>query len=115
MTRYEILTARHGGSLRGYAVFAQVDGDAILADLISSDSESPGLLIGELASLLRRRGAVTLSAPLTASHPLVPALRRSGFRPREEGPVIVHGGVAPSAPPSIRAGDLQFSHGDRES
>jgi hypothetical protein len=115
VSRYEILAARDGASLRGYAVFTQTDSDAILADLVSIDDEATRYLLDELATLLRRRDVVTVSAPLTPSHPLVPAVQRSGYRPREEGPVIVHGATSPDPFPKLQAGDLWLTHGDRES
>jgi hypothetical protein len=114
-SRYEILAARDGQRLRGYAVFAQEAGDAELSDVAALDDATTQALLDETATLLWRRGAVTLSMSVFASHSIAPALLRSRFRPREGSPVILHGGPDLRLRPALADGDVPLTHGDRES
>jgi len=113
--RYEMLAARDGQRLRGYAVFAQEASDAELSDVAALDDATTQALLDETAALLWRRGVVTLSMSVFASHSIAPALLRSDFRPREGSPVILHGGPDLRLRPALADGDAPLTHGDRES
>ncbi|HEU4724430.1 MAG TPA: hypothetical protein VFU59_03935 [Candidatus Eisenbacteria bacterium] len=110
-----ILAARDGAALRGFAAFAVDGDDAHLVDLIAIDDDATRALLDETARLAWRRGAVTLSTSLFASHALAPVLRQAGFRPREESPVILVGGPDLAGRPALRDGDVPLTPGDRES
>jgi hypothetical protein len=114
-TRFEMLTARAGGALRGFAVFAQDGSDARLDDVAAVDDEATQALLDESSRLLWRRGAATLSMSVFASQPLAAALRRSGFRAREESPVIFHGGPDLRRRHPLVESDVPLTPGDRES
>lgn len=113
--RYEILTARRGGELLGYAAFMHAGTDALLADLSAREEGTTRLLLDDLAARMKARGAVTLSAPVLASHPLIPQLERSGFRPRESTPVLIHARPDPAPAQPLTCGDWPLMHGDRDS
>jgi GNAT superfamily N-acetyltransferase len=113
--RYEFLTARRGDQVLGYAIFGRSDSDAILADLFALEEPITRALLDGVASIARERGAVTLSAPALSSHPLVPHLLRSGFRPRERYPVILYGRRNAERALAPAGGDWPFLHGDRDS
>lgn len=115
--RYELLTARRQGVLVAYAFFTQVGEDAVLADLFGIEEPAVlGSLVDELVDLLRRRGVVTVSAPMLDSHPWMPLLQSQGFRVREASPVVIY------FPPHAAANHNMpkypqwfFMHGDRDS
>lgn len=113
--RYEILAARRGGELQGYAAFTQSGPDALLTDLVAREDGTTRLLLDELAALLRSRDTVTLSAPALSSHPIISHLRRSGFRPRETSPVILYRRPDPEPMNALACGDWPLLYGDRDS
>jgi len=113
--RYQILAARKGGELQGYAAFTQTGPDALLTDLFAREDGTTKLLLDELTALLRARDTVTLSAPVLSSHPLVPQLLRSGFRPRETSPVILYRRPGAEAMEPLAQGGWPLSFGDRDS
>ena len=115
LCRYELLTARAGGALQGYAAFSQTGPDALLMDLFALEDRTTKLLLDELAALLRARDAVTLSAPVLSLHPLIPHLLGSGFRAREGSPVILHSGPDAETVKPLGRGDWPLSSGDRDS
>ncbi len=89
--KFEILTARRDGALDAYLILNQEGEDARIVDLFGK--EYPGLLSGIVAhavELLRRRGVVTLSAPVLASHRWVHLFESLGFVKRESTPVITY-------------------------
>jgi hypothetical protein len=113
LTPHHFLAARRAGALVGYAVFAQAGEDATMVDCVSGgDAHLALLLVERLTELLRNKGVMTLSAHVVESHPLVPVLRRAGFRPREATPMVVY-------PPAYAAGlsavDWCLMSGDRDS
>lgn len=112
LVRHEILTARRGGELLGYAVFTPSEPEAVLADLFARDDGTTRLLLDEAAELLKARGVVTLSVPAHSSHPLIPHLLRSGFRARETSPVILY--RRPHSEPKT-GGAWSLLNGDRDS
>ena len=113
--RYDLLAARDARGLRGYAVFTQRGSEAELSDVAALDDEAARALVDEAAAVLWRRGAVTLSMSLFPSHSIAPVLRHGGYRPREESPVIFHGGPALQRRPALAGVDIPLTHGDRES
>jgi hypothetical protein len=115
--RYELLTARRDGALLAYAVFTHAGEDATLVDLFAVDEPRViSRLVDGVVALLRKRGAVTLSAPVLESHPWVPLLQRLGFKAREARPMIVYAPPCPSSKRSVFEGSNWFlMHGDRDS
>jgi hypothetical protein len=88
---YVTLTARRHGELIGFLVLEAAD--AVVVDLFGdlAAEEALGLLEGA-ADEARAAGAETLHASVSDGSPLIPRLRRAGFRRREEGPrVVAHG------------------------
>ncbi len=88
--RYEILTARLGGELAGYAVFSEDTSEATLVDLFGfPDPEVLGPLVQGVADLARERGCATLTVGLLDSHPWGELLQRLGFSRRETSPIVL--------------------------
>lgn len=117
IARHEILTARVGDRLLGYAVFTTVGESAVLVDLFGSrDTNTLQVLTQEVADLVRRRGCVNLSVSLVDSHRWTGMFRQLGFMPREADPVILSWSPdrAASAFPPV-ADRLFFMSGDRDS
>lgn len=81
------------GSDDGYAGLAVVRRDgvhAVLRELVAAPGSAAfDALLRGVVMRLRRQGVRTLSAPVLDSSPLVPALRRWGFRSRESAPFVV--------------------------
>jgi len=114
---YEFLTARHHGSLRGYAVFRLAGSEAHIVDLFGADGAAlMGSLIGAVIARLRESDVATLSLPLLSTHPWAPVLRRLGFHPRESGPVITGGSYSSAAlTHTAEGGPWLLLDGDRDS
>ncbi len=113
--RYEILTARAGREVRGYAAFTQAGPHAQLMDLSVREPETTRLLLDEVTAILRARGSVTLSAPVLSSHPVIPYLLRAGFRAREASPVILYRRPDSAEKEPLVCGDWPLLYGDRDS
>ena len=113
----EILTARRHGVLVAYVVFTQSSEDAILMDLFGlQDLRVISTLMASLIKLLRKRGVITLSAPLLESHPWSALFQQLGFRAREKSPVVVYSPPGASLEDSFLQGmDWFFMYGDRDS
>ncbi len=115
--KFEILTARRDGALEAYLVLKQEGEDACIVDLFGA--EYPGLLSGIVAhtvELLRRRGVVTVSAPVLASHRWVHLFERLGFVKRESTPVITYPAAGTfSGDQDEREAKWFLMDGDRES
>jgi len=111
----EIVTARDGRGLRGYAALDLETSEARITDMAALDDDAVGALVDEASALAWRRGAVTLSTSVFPSHFIVPSLERAGFRSREASPVIFHAGPDLMHRPAMAHGDLPITHGDRES
>jgi hypothetical protein len=116
LVRHELVAARREGELQGYAVFSHEGPHAVLSDLVAREDRVTRFLLDGVADLLRARGAVTLSAPALASHPLIPHLLRCGFRAREGSPAILYRRPRPeaSAEPDTSA-EWPLLYGDRDS
>ena len=117
--RHEILTARRGSALEGYAVFEVTETTAARArimDLVGEDTSGalPALLAALLRTL-RAAGIATVSIPLLSGHRWVPLLLRHGFRPRESTPVLMGGSPASLARAHLaRGGSWHLLDGDRD-
>jgi hypothetical protein len=113
--QHEVMTARRGGHLVGYAVFRQEEALAVLADLFTADGFAVVTdLAHGVAGLARRRGLEAVSISLLASSPWVQPLRQAGFTERETSPVVVY--ASPEA--AAKVGDERawlLLHGDRDS
>lgn len=115
--RHETLVARRGGVLCGYVVFAQEGEDATLVDLVGDDDRPVlEMLVHGAVDLLRVRGVMTLSAPVSAAHPLIDVLQSLGFRARERGPLVVYTGDRRGQDAAtLDAAGWCLTHGDRDS
>jgi hypothetical protein len=115
--RFEMLTARRNGILNGYLVMLQEGEHARIVDLFGMPD--PTLLAGlilKAVELMRGRGAMTLSAPLLASHPWIPLFKGLGFRERDSCPVIFY--PRAQCPQEDKAGSERrwfLMDGDRDS
>jgi len=89
--RHQLVTARRDGLLLAYVVVASDTEHPLIVDLFGvNDPAVVTALVRWTINMLRERGALTVSAPLTQSHPWVPLLTGLGFRPREAKPVVVY-------------------------
>ena len=116
LQRHEIVTARHGGSLAGYAVFQIAEACANVVDLVGESGSAvvPELLTA-LLRMLRASGAITVSFPLLSNHPWIAMLRRLGFRPRESTPVLMGGSANSLGLAHLgRGGSWHLVDGDRD-
>ena len=110
---YKTMTARVNSSLAAYAVFTQKGENATLIDLFGvNDSEVIYALIINVATFLRRRGAVALSVLMSDTHPWITYLHNLGFKNRETNPVVTYYG-----PRLSKSEEMNWSlmHVDRES
>jgi GNAT superfamily N-acetyltransferase len=90
--RHELMTARREESLLGFVVFSQNGLDGEIVDLFGEDDDGViDRLIIKVVELFRRRGLITVSTELIASHPWAERFRKLGFYPRESKPFIVCG------------------------
>ncbi|MFZ0637823.1 MAG: GNAT family N-acetyltransferase [Candidatus Acidiferrales bacterium] len=106
--KFELLTARHHGKLKGFLVLEQVGADVTIVDLFGVDErELWQSLLARAVTLSRERGMATLSAPVIASHPRAAQLEALGFFPRETHPIVTIG--------DAENGQLFLMDGDRES
>lgn len=115
--RYECLVARKSGRLCGYLLFTWNAEDAILIDLFGIKQESIlDSLLSTLAKELRRRGVMTISAPVVEGHPWRGLLMRAGYRDREHSPFVTCPGTGTLAQGfEGPRGAWHFMHGDRDS
>ncbi len=89
--KHELITVGRNGSLLGFLVFSQTGPDTEIVDVFGEDNVSViGRLISEVVELLRRRGAMTISAELIASHPWIGLFKKFGFYSRETKPLMVY-------------------------
>jgi len=115
---FEMLTARRGARLVGYAVLRRDGEHATIMDLFGA--REPGIarsLVARIVSRERARGAATIHVHMVPTHPDYPVMRRLGFLPRESAPIVLfapssEGGVAADTA-GLRAWCLV--EGDRDS
>lgn len=89
LARYEFITARRRGSLKGYAIWTQAGEDASVVDLFGEND--PAIVKGLLAEIcghLTRCGVMTLSVWLNELHLWLSWCSEMGFRVRESAPVV---------------------------
>jgi hypothetical protein len=116
LQEHEILTLEADSRLVGYAVIRHEGQNARLMDLYTEkNSEFIDGLVAGVIEALRAGRTRTLNAPLLEASPLVPVLKRWGFRARESHPFVV------SAPPRSEsagtvqhAGNWYLTAGDRD-
>jgi GNAT superfamily N-acetyltransferase len=90
---HEILTMEAGSQLLGYVIIRHEENNATLLDLCAEKIEKnatvvDGLVAGVIETL-RSKGTLALNAPLLENNPLVPSLKRWGFKARESYPFVV--------------------------
>ncbi|HWP45685.1 MAG TPA: GNAT family N-acetyltransferase [Candidatus Limnocylindrales bacterium] len=114
---YEVLTARQGEALLAYVIFAHTGEDAALVDLFGiQDHKVIKSLVNYAGVLLRKRGVITVSISLLASHPWVALLQDSGFKAREASPVVVYtSSLFTLEPMTFDPGNWFLIQGDRDS
>jgi hypothetical protein len=114
--RHEVLTARIGTALVGWAAVTCDGETGTLVDLfaIPEPRVLAALLRGSIARLWAQ-GAARVSVEITGLHPWLPQLRKCGFRPRDYSDVAVY------APPgselgfdTLRHTAWFLTHGDRD-
>jgi len=114
--RYQLLTARKGGSLCGYLIYQWAGEDATVVDLFAEEDQVCKALLIETIAIMRHCGVNTLSAPFLQSHAGREILEDCGFQPRESAPVMLL-----TLPWAVNhKGDhgldhWYLTHGDRES
>ena len=98
--RHEVLTARRAGRLAGYAVFRQDDRMMTLVDVFAGGSaETVDELVRRAVVLAWDRGLEASSICVLESSPMIPGLKRAGFRERETNPIVVY--ASPKAGPDV--------------
>ena len=89
--KYEVITVRYGEKLLAYAVFTQINQDAMLTDIFGEQNpEVVEILLVKIIEILRQRRILTLSIPLLEFNPLIPFVKRVGFYPRESSHVVFY-------------------------
>lgn len=91
--KFEILTARQGRLLAGYAVLSQQASRVTIMDLLSL--EAPEIrkdLIRAAIALSKSRKCESVQASILASHPYQAEMKSLGFHSRESSPVIFFDG-----------------------
>jgi hypothetical protein len=86
---YEMLAARQGDKLLGYLILHMNGEDCTIDDLLAGDDQVRSALLSQSATVARRRGVHTLSAPWFSAHSGGQLLGQCGFRPRESCPVVL--------------------------
>lgn len=90
--RHEIFTARQEGKLVAYLVLTENGEDASIVMLFGQDEQKVLRdLIASVVATLRKRGVMTVSAPITGSHPWARMFEAMGFRRREACPLVLIG------------------------
>jgi Acetyltransferase (GNAT) domain len=113
---HQILTARCGGELKGYVVFACTEKDATIVDLFGfSDTPMWTALVTGVVRSLRARMVMNVSFPALATNPWAGLLPKWGFHPRESSPVVVYASGKVAEPKESAASSWFLVDGDRES
>jgi hypothetical protein len=116
LRRYQVIVARCGCELLGYAILEITGTDGVLADLQSSDDDATvAALLTYLDKLGRRFNLERLHAPIMQDSPLVPHLKRAGFRARESFPVVGRTVDFETSTAVLSGNRWCLMHGDRES
>jgi hypothetical protein len=89
--RHEVFTACREEELIAYLVLAENGEDASIVTLFGEDEKVLRDLIACVVATLRKRGIMTVSAPITGSHPWARMFEAMGFRRREACPLVLIG------------------------
>lgn len=89
-TSHEIVTASHAGELVGYVVFTCDVEDPVIVDLCAKEEVVAARLLMGAETLLRDRGAVTISLNAGNTHPWSSLFERASFRQRESSPTLLY-------------------------
>ena len=87
--RYEMLSARQNGELRGYLIQHMDGEDCTIDDLLAKEDGVCNALLVEAIAVARKNRVHTLSAPWLSTHQGRRLLEKCGFRPRESSPVVL--------------------------
>jgi len=115
-SRHQLLTARKGGRLLGYAVYTTGERDSTIVDLNSL--ENPAVittLLRGAVEQLRALGAATVNLHAGNGHPWSPLYVRAGFLRRESTPVVVQARKGTVLSSASFQRDWFLMHGDRDS
>jgi hypothetical protein len=115
--KYELLTARQKGVLRGYLLFLQEEKTATIVDLFgAADQDMRAELVTGALQILRKRGVFNVNAPCLSSQAQAGFFRRLGFFPRETHPVMICGAQsAASQGVNLDGQEVFLMDGDRDS
>lgn len=114
--KHEILAARRGDVLIGYAVFTQLGNEARVLDLCSADEpDLIALLLAGVVRQVRPRGVATVSMNAGNSHPWNAVFERAGFKPREASPVVTYAPGEPLLFSSEQPAAWYLMQGERDS
>jgi len=115
LVHYEVLTARRGKDLMGYVVFSHSEQDAKIVDLFGySNTAMWTALVAQVIARLRARDIVTLSVPALATCPWTGVLKKQGFHPRGQAPVVICAPGSTTACEGLES-PWYLTDGDRES
>lgn len=90
LSRYVLITARRGPSLRAYAVYRCTKEDMTIVDLFGyEDVPVIQALLDYVTEYSRVQGMMTLSIPLLENHPWRSLLQQLGFQAREASPLVL--------------------------
>jgi hypothetical protein len=99
LCQYDVLVARRGGSLDGYAALLQEGDGATLVDLFCTPEAGVlDALVNHGVGLMKGRGVQTLSAFVGENHPWRDCLQRHGFKVREASPIVCYAGAGGELP-----------------
>jgi hypothetical protein len=108
LRKYQVVVARRGSELVGYAVIESQGADCFVAQLEAlEETEAIPALLSHIGDFAYRSKHERINVPVTERSRFDEILRRCGFYPREGAPVIV------SSVENIQTWCLM--HGDRES
>ena len=88
--RHEIIAASRAGELAGYVVFTDDEKDPSIVDLCAKETVVAARLLAGAETLLRKRGAITISLNAGNTHPWSVLFQGSGFRQRESSPALLY-------------------------
>jgi len=89
--KHGLMKAERDGELLGFLIFSHTGADGEIVDVFSEDNSTIlGRLINEVVELFRRRGVMTISVELIASHPWIGLFKKFGFYSRETKPLMVY-------------------------
>jgi hypothetical protein len=116
LARYEFLTARRQGRLKGYAIWTQAGEDATVVDLFGeNDAAIVKGLLSEIIDHVTTRGVMTLSVWLNESHPWLSLCSEMGFRVRGSAPFFCVPAPSLAKTDELRRAKWLLMQGDRDS